>query len=97
MLTADHGGRRASSHCDRALLANYRIPFVVWGRGVGPGDLYGLNPGLRRPRHARSVGYGARQQPVRNGDLANLALDLLGLGPVPGQPASTSTAAARRS
>ena len=47
-------------------------------------DLYKLNvatrrdPGTGHPLHTDPV------QPVRNGDGANLALKLLGLGPIPG-------------
>lgn len=83
VLTADHGfvpGQR--THSPR-VLADYRIPFLAWGAGVQPGDLYALNPDYRNPRK-RHPGYAAARQPVRNGDLGNLALDLLGLGPIPG-------------
>lgn len=83
VLTADHGfvpGQR--THTPR-VLADYRIPFLVWGAGVQPGDLYALNPDYRDPRQ-RHPAYAAARQPVRNGDLGNLALDLLGLGPIPG-------------
>ena len=83
IVTADHGGVPGSTqHSDRSLPENYTIPFLVWGPGITPGDLYALNrdytdPGENRP------GYDG-PQPVRNGDVANLVTDLLGLDPVPG-------------
>ncbi|MEV5001129.1 alkaline phosphatase family protein [Nocardioides sp. LML1-1-1.1] len=85
ILTADHGGTPGTKGHDVATrYDNYRIPFVVWGRGVTPGNLYRLNdpryvkdPGTTRPGFTGA-------QPVRNGDLANLATRVLGLGPVPG-------------
>ncbi len=79
ILTADHGGRGAG-HSDPRRLANYRIPFLLWGPGIQRGNLYRLhrqftNPGKRR------VSYRG-PQPVRNFDLANLAAHLLGVRPV---------------
>ncbi len=82
VLTADHGGRGADHH-DPTRLANYRIPFTVWGPGIPAGDLYRRNPDYRDPGERRTS-YHAERQPVRNGDLANLALDLLGLPAVSG-------------
>lgn len=83
VLTADHGGDAGdASHNSRSTLANYRIPFMVWGAGVGTGDLYERNADFREPGTAL-VNY-LGPQPIRNADLANLSLDLLGLGPVPG-------------
>ncbi len=81
ILTADHGGK-GRSHLDPTKYVNYRIPFAVWGPGVRHGDLYAMNPSYADPGRRR-VPYTGKQ-PIRNGDLANLALDLLGLGPVPG-------------
>lgn len=81
ILTADHGGSGAN-HSNPTRLANYRVPFVVWGPGIEPGDLYAMNPTYADPGTARPGLRG--KQPIRNGDLANLATDLLGLGPVPG-------------
>ena len=46
-------------------------------------DLYALNPGYRDPGRRRSS-HATRRQPVRNGDVANLVTDLLGLEPVGG-------------
>ena len=84
ILTADHGGL-GTDHSNPTLPEDYTIPFYVWGPGVTPAaDLYALNlvtrlnPGTGRPDYA-SPG-----QPVRNGEAANVALKLLGLGPVPG-------------
>lgn len=83
VVTADHGGA-AGSHRDPTKLANYRIPFLAWGVGVAPGaDLYTLNPDYADPGRRRT-GYATAPPPVRNGALANLVADLLGLGPVPG-------------
>jgi len=83
VVTADHGGR-GFSHEDPRRLANYRVPFVVWGAGVARGaDLYKLNPDYANPGRRRT-GYATQPPPVRNGALANLVTDLLGLGPVPG-------------
>ena len=83
VVTADHGGS-GPDHEETGQYANYRVPFLVWGRTVARGaDLYDLNddyadPGRRRTR------YSDPEQPVRNGDVANLVTDLLGLGAVPG-------------
>jgi predicted AlkP superfamily pyrophosphatase or phosphodiesterase len=79
ILTADHGGPvHRDRHRDPHLLANYRIPFLMWGRGVARGaDLYELSPSLADPGDAR-VGYDG-PQPVRNGFVANAAAELLGV------------------
>lgn len=83
ILTADHGFKAAARDHGAHLYSNYRIPFVVWGPGVARGaSLYRLNPDYLAPGTTRPT-YAGRQ-PIRNGDLGNLALDLLGLGPIPG-------------
>jgi predicted AlkP superfamily pyrophosphatase or phosphodiesterase len=84
ILTADHGGTPGTtSHSVATRYDNYRIPFVVWGRGVDHANLYQLNPTyFRDPGTSRPLFTGV--QPIRNGDLANLATRVLGLGPVPG-------------
>lgn len=82
IVTADHGGL-GQSHADATALANYRIPFIAWGHGVAPGtDLYAINPTFVAPGAGRPGYLGP--QPIRNVMVANLAADLLGLGPVPG-------------
>lgn len=82
VLTSDHGGQ-GRDHSRATRLANYRVPFMVRGPGVDRGaDLYELNPDLRNPRRGRPS-YAADRQPVRNGMVANLSLDLLDLPPVP--------------
>jgi hypothetical protein len=82
VVTADHGGL-GPSHLDPRRFANFRVPFLVWGAGVAEGaDLYEINPTYADPGKAR-VGYAAALQPVRNGDVGNLVLDVLGLPPIP--------------
>lgn len=84
ILTSDHGGLGAS-HSDPRRLANYRVAFMVAGPGVMPGtDLYALNTDDRQDPGTRRTSYSDSLPPVRNGDLANLALDLLDLDAVPG-------------
>lgn len=80
ILTSDHGGKGAS-HRDPTKYANYRIPFLAWGAGVKRGaNLYALNPARLDPGTGRPT-YAGRQ-PIRNTDVADLALTLLGVPPV---------------
>lgn len=84
VLTADHGGN-GLSHSKASSLQNYRVPFMVWGPGVGvPAgrDLYKTNKSFRDPKTSRPSYKG--KQPIRNGDVANLVTDVLDLPPVPG-------------
>jgi predicted AlkP superfamily pyrophosphatase or phosphodiesterase len=84
ILSADHGGT-GFNHGFNTNPANYVIPFYVWGAGVKHGDLYAFNPSSRVDPKAGSPDYTERgRQPIRNGDGGNLALKLLGLGPIPG-------------
>ena len=89
LVTADHGGQDGdTTHYEIDNRENYQIPFIAWGRGFPPGtDLYKLNrqrryPGLDRP------GYSG-PQPIRNMDVANTSLRLLGLPPIAGAVASS--------
>jgi hypothetical protein len=85
VLTADHGGGAPlKSHGEGHMWVNYVIPFLVWAGDRPPADLYALNPGVRRDPSLARPEAGASPPPVRNADAANLALDLLGLPPVPG-------------
>ena len=80
IVTADHGGPRGERrHAEAERLANYRVPFLMWGNGVARGaDLYDLSPNLADPGRAR-VDYNAAQQPVRNAYVANAAAEILGI------------------
>ncbi|GAA1923438.1 alkaline phosphatase family protein [Nocardioides hwasunensis] len=83
LLTSDHGGH-GPTHSNARLLDNYRIVFMARGSAVDRGvDLYDINPTYKDPGTRRTV-YGQRRPPVRNGMIANLALDLLDLPPVEG-------------
>ena len=84
ILTADHGGT-GTGHGTPSVALNYTIPFFVWGPGVlEDTDLYSLNPTSRLDPGTGRPLYSAAVQPIRNGDMGNLSLDLLGLGSIPG-------------
>jgi arylsulfatase A-like enzyme len=84
ILTSDHGGS-GTGHGDSEDQNNYTIPFYVWGPVVAAGgDLYLLNENTRQEPGTLRPDNSALPQPIRNGDAANLALDLLGLPAVPG-------------
>ena len=89
LLTSDHGGH-GPTHSNPRLLDDYRVVFMARGAGVDRGvDLYAINPTYKNPRSRRTV-YAARRQPVRNGMIANLALDLLDLPAVEGSEFDTA-------
>lgn len=84
VFSADHGGA-GTEHGDPTLVMNATIPLFVWGGQAAPGtDLYALNVGGRLDPGASIPDHDASPQPIRNADAANLVLDLLGLGPIPG-------------
>ena len=83
VVTTDHGGIE-TNHGENELPENYTIPVLVWGAGVGRGDLYAMNAKSRTDPGEGRPDYNAPEQPIRNGDTGNLALKLLGLGPIPG-------------
>jgi predicted AlkP superfamily pyrophosphatase or phosphodiesterase len=84
MMTADHGGR-GLGHGDFRLLEDYRIPLIIWGKGVATGsDLYRINVDIRQDPRDQQVSYGDPRQPIRNGDVANAVLHILGLPAITG-------------
>lgn len=84
VLSSDHGGV-GLGHSNAAQATNYTIPFFTWGAGVDFGaDLYALNAATRTDPGTARPDYNAQPGPIRNGDAANLVLQLLGLPTVPG-------------
>ncbi|MEJ6643335.1 MAG: alkaline phosphatase family protein [Akkermansiaceae bacterium] len=85
IVTSDHGGTAGTyTHLDAEIQTNYTIPFFVWGPGVKEGgDLYEINPGFVDPARSRP-GFNSPSQPIRNGMVGNLALQLMDLPPIPG-------------
>ena len=81
ILTADHGNQyNPPTGADR-----YAVPVFVWGPGVAAGaDLYALNAGSRGVASSYPMTTYSGLQPIRNAEVNNLALQWLGLGPIPG-------------
>jgi len=81
ILTADHGNQDnppTGAH-------RYAVPFFVWCPGVAAGaDLYALNASNRKVASTYPMTTYTGLQPIRNAEANNLALQLLGLGPIPG-------------
>jgi len=82
IVTADHGGHGHAHGPDHVL--DYTVPFYVWGPGIPSADLYDLAAHDRTDPGEEQIPDGADNQPIRNGDAANLSLLLLGLDSVPG-------------
>jgi len=94
ILTSDHGGDLGTEgHVllpDIGLIDSGIIPFYVWGVGISPGaDLYELNTGTRQDPGRTIPPMSEPVQPIRNGDAGNLALQILGLPPVPNSTINT--------
>ncbi len=81
ILTADHGNQdNPPTGADR-----YAVPLFIWGPGVPAGaDLYALNTGKRQVAASYPMTTYSGMQPIRNAEANNVALYLLGLGPIPG-------------
>ncbi len=83
-VAADHGGA-GTDHSLASESANYTVPLYLWGPGIGAGaDLYALNPSTRLDPGSGRPDYAALPQPIRNGEAANICLDILGCPSVPG-------------
>jgi len=83
ILTADHGGN-GTGHGTNSDPNNYTIPFYVWSPGVPAGtDIYDLVTSKLDPATSRPT-YADPNQPIRNGNILNLALRLLGFDGIPG-------------
>jgi hypothetical protein len=84
VLTADHGGVDYN-HAASLDPNNYTVPFYVVAPSVpGDTDLYSLVGDTRFDPGTDHVLYSDPEQPIRNGDATNLALELLGMPYIPG-------------
>ena len=85
LLTADHGGGTPpTSHGDATKLSNCTIPFFFCAPGIPVGTNIHACFENRADPAATIPEYTSADQPMRNGDIANLSATLLGLPPVPG-------------
>lgn len=92
VLTADHGGGVPRiSHVDADAPINFTIPFLVWlGRDGASRDLYEMNRDTRRQPAASERLVADAPPPIRNGEIGNVALSILGLPCIPGSTANVA-------
>ena len=92
VLTADHGGGVPRiSHVDPEAPVNFTIPFLVWlGQDGDAADLYQMNRDTRRMPGASERFAADAPPPIRNAELGNVALSVLGLPAIPGSTANAS-------
>jgi len=86
IVTTDHGGGKPEkTHTDASAPCNFTIPFIVWLGVDGEAlDLYAINGESRaRPSADAQPEADAAPPPIRNGEVGNLALQLLGLPAIP--------------
>lgn len=89
ILTADHGGEFGTNihflSRNDGLLDSGIVPFYIYGKLIPAGeDLYTWNPNTTVNPVNNFPFNNDEFQPIRNGDTANLILELLGLPNVPG-------------
>ncbi len=85
VLCADHGGGIPwHNHTGHGLLlSNTRIPLLLWTPQAVPADLYAICANTRLNPGVDPVATQQKLPPIRNADVANLCLALLGLPPLP--------------
>lgn len=86
VITAPYGGKD-QDHVNPQDIETSRVPMFVWGPDVPAGvDLYDLYSKTTTNPDDSLPGRLDPAQPIRSAHSANLALDLLGLPPIPGSP-----------
>jgi len=91
ILTADHGGGvPAKTHTTNTDPVNFLIPFIVWlGADTEPQELAALNGDRRAVLPASEwAPRDLSPPPIRSAEAGNLALQLMGLPPIPGSVAN---------
>ncbi len=87
IITSDHagilGGYSHDLSRDEGILESDIIPFFIYGGGFPTGDLYNIYCGIVFDPEDKHPFATDSRPPIRNGHVANLALDLLGLPMIP--------------
>ena len=91
VLTADHGGGvPLRTHSDCKASENFIVPLLIWlGADTAPAELVALNSDRRAVLPASEyVGNDTIPRPIRNAEVGNVAMQLLGLPAIPGSVAN---------
>lgn len=79
ILTSDHGGFK-QDHNDNKIKENFTIPFYIYLKDYDKKiDLYSLCDNRYKPNKNINPSIKQIKQPIRNGDIANLVLQLQGI------------------
>jgi len=93
LLTSDHGGGvPLHGHWSLGLHPeNWTIPLLAWsGLGIFSGELYALNSQTRTNPNGAISAQPSQPLAITNSELGNLALQILGLPPIPESVANKS-------
>ena len=91
ILTADHGGGVPFiSHKVQTAPEDFLVPLLLWlGADGQPSELAAMNADRRAVVAASQyVDNAATPQPIRNAEVGNIAMQLMGLPPIPGSVAN---------
>ena len=80
IISADHGGKHNTFDHPSGAITSHRVPMIIWSKGSSASNAYALAEcRVNQPENPSVVSEDSLKQPIRNRDIANLALSILRL------------------